>query len=136
MKLEDIVKSLVVLKKDSRFKYSICLSSDYAKRNPSKKRIELAMKCLNDLLKHNYSCVIELLERDNDWLLFLYNGLWLKDYYMLEEFLDCHVTSASLIEDFIVAANENQNYELEVILIKYRDSRYGAPAPVEERFAL
>lgn len=91
----------------------------------------------NDLLrKGRYTYARYLLEKDEDWKLFLNNGMWLKNFYQLEEFLDWNVFSRKMIENFIVAANQNDNYELEVILIKYLHSRYGAPEPVENRFEL
>lgn len=91
----------------------------------------------NDLLrKGRYTDARYLLEKDEDWKLFLNNGMWLKNFYQLEEFLDWNVFSRKMIENFIVAANQNDNYELEVILIKYLHSRYGAPEPVENRFEL
>jgi hypothetical protein len=91
----------------------------------------------NDLLREGrYTYARYLLEKDEDWKLFLNNGMWLKNFYQLEEFLDWNVFSRKMIENFIVAANQNDNYELEVILIKYLHSRYGAPEPVENRFEL
>lgn len=91
----------------------------------------------NDLLrKGRYTDARYLLEKDEDWKLFLNNGMWLKNFYQLEEFLDWNVFSRKMIENFIVAANQNNNYELEVILIKYLHSRYGAPEPTENRFEL
>lgn len=91
----------------------------------------------NDLLKKGrYTDARYLLEKDEDWKLFLNNGMWLKNFYQLEEFLDWNVFSRKMIENFIVAANQNGNYELEVILIKYLHSRYGVPEPVENRFEL
>lgn len=96
-----------------------------------------ALNYYNDLLrKGRYTYVRYLLERDEDWKLFLNNGMWLKNFYQLEEFLDWNVFSRKMIENFIVAANQNDNYELEVILIKYLHSRYGAPEPIENRFEL
>lgn len=91
----------------------------------------------NNLLKdgrHTY--VRFLLEQGDDWKRFLEHGLWLAKFVMLEDFLDWNVFSSKIIEDFIAAANQNDNYELEVILIKYLHSRYGAPEPIENRFEL
>jgi len=90
----------------------------------------------NKLIEEGVDCVLKDLERFGTWKTLLFNGYWIKNFTILENLLDWYIFDANTIEFFIKEANKTGSYELEVILTRYRHSRYGAPAQVEERFSL
>lgn len=132
MKLEDIVKPLIVSPTGFHCDEGIYLSSNYYDAD-----IERQVKRYNKkLIEEGVDSVLKDLERFETWKTLLFNGYWIKNFTILENLLDWYVFDANTIEFFIKEANKVGSYELEVILTRYRHSRYGASAPVEERFAL
>lgn len=132
MNVEDIVKPLIVSPTGFHCKEQIYLSSNYLDTD-----IERQVKRYNKkLIEEGVDCVLKDLERFETWRTLLFNGYWIKNFTILENLLDWYVFDANTIEFFIKEANKVGSYELEVILTRYRHSRYGAPARVEERFSL
>lgn len=131
MNLEDIVKPLTI-SVDSHSKPLLYVSSNYT-NNDIKRQVE---RYNRKLIEEGVDCVLKELERFGTWRTLLYNGYWIKNFSILENLLDWYVFEVNTIEFFINEANKVGSYELEVVLNKYRHSRYGAPARVEERFSL
>lgn len=132
MKLEDIVKPLIVSPTGFHCEELFYLSSNYLDTD-----IERQVKRYNKkLIEEGVDSVLKDLERFGTWKSLLFNGYWIKNFTILENLLDWYIFDVNTIEFFIREANKTGSYELEVILTRYRHSRYGAPARVEERFSL
>ena len=102
MKLEDIVKPLIVSPTGFHCDEGIYLSSNYYDAD-----IERQVKRYNKkLIEEGVDCVLKDLERFGTWKSLLFNGYWIKNFTILENLLDWYVFDANTIEFFIKEANK------------------------------